>query len=274
MSASHLTAYQTAAKPQDTAQQGFCSTNENGTNIEPQNSQAEFSSDIQSLGIDLDSLNFPIEQLDVDMYGNLVNCIPLWKPTRPQSPLVLHDGTYFNALDHVASINSAVRDNLNNAENPTYARIGVSGLSPQQIHERKKVQARSWQVYCTGELFKKGVNGHFVIGRNCIISVDTNNETGGLDSRWDATWRQSPSSPNGWAFVQADGQIYSTENKNLIDMQAIFEEHLDHFQGDYEAMISAGHGHSQSGTEVRNEFIDPHLLKPTSSSEGSSYSRQ
>lgn len=251
-------------------------------NVKQESGQPGASSDGQTCGIDLGSLHFPEENLDVDMYGNLIDCPPMWQPTCPQPPIRLDDGTVFDLSDHVDEISSQIHEALNWQANPAYARKDIAGLNLQQIHERQNFQAKLWQLHCAGVLAKLRITSTYVIARRFLLAT-TVSDNGEIFAHWDGSWRQSPSTRGGWAFVDRDGSVYDTQDKKMIDMQSIFEQQLGVFGGNFEAMISAGRGSPQDVTDSGGILTGSSLLirNGTSSgsnggyqpSEGSSYSQ-
>ncbi|KAK9771910.1 hypothetical protein SCAR479_11391 [Seiridium cardinale] len=209
---------------------------------------------------DFNPVPFSDTPLDVDMYGNLSERVPLWKPPHPQEPLLLKGNTPFNPNNHLPTINKQVREALAHPHNPIYARVpGVAGLTPQQIHERQKVQAYFWQVFCAGELHKLGLaRADFVIGRKLLIRFETGEDGPEILTGWDATWKPSPGSlAYGWAFVDRNGVVVDTDDDRLVDVQALFEHSLSSFHGDYERLIAADHCPE---VKVPLHLIDSRLL--------------
>lgn len=242
-----------------------------GTQIKQENGfWAGGSNDASLFGMDLDSLKFPEDNVDVDMFGNFVDHPPHWTPTYPQPPIHLADGTVFDANDYASAINSAIHELMGREGNPIFLRSDavVANLEPQQIHERNKIVAKTWQVHCAGILAKLRVTSYFVVVRRLLLTTATD-ERSEVFTHWDGTWHQSPRSRGGWAFVDRNGAVYDTSNKQMIDMQAIFEQHLGLFGGDHEEMIHAGLNGSQGTVGNGSTLINPALLSRNNSSGGS-----
>ncbi|KAI1850885.1 hypothetical protein JX266_003550 [Neoarthrinium moseri] len=223
----------------------------------------------------LDLNNYAFAQMDNDMDvgmdGSLIGRAPLWKPPMPQQPIILDDGSVFNPYDHRDAILRVLHDFLGHAGNPPYLRLDPTGLSLDQMHERQQKIAMVWQTICGDLLIAQGLKSvDFVMVRKHLAHPQTEGEEA---NSFDATWKPCPSTPAGWAFVKLDGNIYDHSGKTLIDMQAIFEQNLQLYGGNLEAMLAnAVISNDAQWENLDEEMVDPNLLKrePSGSSSESS----
>jgi hypothetical protein len=211
------------------------------------------------------------------MSGNLIPRPALWHPDRAQMPVMLEDGTYFITRKYLTTINAAVRAAMAQDQMPIFVRGDTARLSPQQIYERQKAQAKVWQMMCAQLLAKLGAIGYYILSRQSLMRLDPTDEGDSLVN-WVGTWRPSPGSITGWAFVRGNGNVVNTEPLELIDLQDIFDQQLAAFRGDYEEMLSAGleerYATPLPTPQLGQEFIDPAILSNNRApSEHSSYSQ-
>ncbi|KAI0121089.1 hypothetical protein BJ170DRAFT_714758 [Xylariales sp. AK1849] len=180
----------------------------------------------------------------------------IWVPDHPQSPIILRDGKEFTASKHRAAILSGVAASMGHAGNPEYAKTqDQSQLNEQQLYERSQAQLKMWQVNCAGELARHGVQAAFIIARKILIII--NGSHAEKLARHVATWKQ------GWfgahAWIDENAVIYDTSSMRLIDMQAIYEQHLQR------AQVHDDHDQQNSvsvGADEADQYIDPSLIDP------------
>ncbi|KAH8682654.1 hypothetical protein BX600DRAFT_430521 [Xylariales sp. PMI_506] len=144
-----------------------------------------------------------------------------WQPSRPQSPLILPNGTTFNVNRHLVNIMAAMHETLDDPCNPVYATVREGeDLTPQQRFEREQIMTKMWQVHCAGEIARMGLGGDgvvFVISRRFLLRVAVGS------ALWVASWK--PTADGGYGWVQRDGNLFDTSGERIIDMQAIHTEH-------------------------------------------------
>lgn len=205
--------------------------------------------------LDLSDATKVDDQLANDNGGHLNPKPPTWAPKKPPR-IILEGGEIFDPNNYAKKINDGVRGFLLKDIMPAHLHPDASldNLTTQQKFHRQKVLRNAWQMWCARVLCCRKINETFAVdGRLAMILKQS--EDASVEAALVAEWGESPSSPQGWAWIGKDQVLYP--DLRPIDIQSFYSHQLSLFHGDQEAMLRANPQPALPAMYPPDHLIDP-----------------